>query len=333
MEDNRLKDNTLIKEFNKKYNTEINADKSEIEVFSRQIGNDDFKLLCSISFNKNIEKLVLEENYISNIKPIEGSHFGNKMLLLDLSSNGISDISPLEKVDLHNLKSLFLNNNKIMSIDIIHQISFPNLTELNLSSNHINSIDIFIKSNLPSLKELYLSKNKINSIESLSNANFPKLRVLTLDENNINSIDVLVKVNLPEIKELRLEKNKIQSIKLINKALLPKLSFLSIGDEVLEDNIDNLINISLPLKSLYLYFGDKININSEKIRNIKKHFEKTGVYFHIAKITDINNSLLDHNDDYLDDEENENDEDDKNFDNFCAKMMNDEKDDMNNINQ
>ena len=333
MEDNRLKDKNSIKKFNEKYNTEIDIDKSEIEVFSRQIGNDDFKLLCSINFNKNIEKLVLEENYISDIKPIETNHFGNKMVLLDLSSNGISDINSLGKVDLRNLKNLFLNNNKIISIDIICQISFPNLTELNLSSNQINSIETLVKSNLPSLKELYLSKNKINSIESLSNSNFPNLRVLAMDENSINSIDVLIKVNLPEIKELRLEKNKIQSIKLIDKVLLPKLRFLSIGDEVLEDNIDNLKEISFPfLKTLYLYFSDKININSEKITSIKKHLEKIGIHFHTAKISDVNNSLLDHNDDYLDDED-EDDEEDKNFDNFCTKMINDDKDGNNAINE
>lgn len=280
MESNpNLKDKAILEDFNKKYNTEISLDSQDIDAFSRQIGNEGLKILCFIHFMK-AQKLILEDNNISDINILYDNNFGSSITALDLSSNKIISLEVLSKINFPLLTHLFLNNNLISLIDIFCSVNFPNLLELNLSSNKISSIDILIKTNLPNLKELNLSKNQINSIDVLSEVNFPKLKILDLDNNKIKSIDVFIRVNFPKLKELKIEKNNLESINMLDKILFPKLKYLSIGDDTLLDNVDNLKEVAFPaLEDIFLYLNDKINRDSDKILNIIEHFETIGVNF------------------------------------------------------
>ena len=92
-----MSDQTL-KEFNEKFSLNIeNTDVRELDFDEKNIGVDGLIALGKINF-KNLEKLILNDNEISEIDGLAEPNFLN-LKELDLSSNGISDISILEKVN------------------------------------------------------------------------------------------------------------------------------------------------------------------------------------------------------------------------------------------
>ena len=320
-----INEEKLLIEFNNKYKSKLSLDSKKIDVLSCNILDRGLCELCSFNFNPNVEKLILEDNIISNLSPLVGISFGKKLISLDLSSNKISSIDILSKVNFPLLNHLYLNDNYISNIACISDFKFPNLIELNLSSNKISSIDSLLKANFYNLKELLLSKNEISSIDILSEVNFTKIKILTLDNNKISSIECLSKIKFGKIREIRLENNKIQNINILSKVTLPKLSYLSIGDDILNDNLNPLKEINAPnLEDIFVYVNDKI-IKNKNIQNIVEFFENKGVLFNFIKYDKNGNQIIDRDinfmNNYDDDDEDEEDENNintgiKNDDNF-----------------
>ena len=277
-----------IENFNKKYKTEIGLDNPEIDVLSKKIDNDGFKILCSIKFNK-LEQLLLEENEISNIDSLANNKFGNKLTAIDLSTNKLKSIDILSKCNFPSLTHLFLNSNQLTSIDVLAKVNFPSLKELNLSSNKIKSIDILQKVNFHTLTELDLSKNEISNIDVFSNIKFPELHVLTLDQNKITSINPLANFNCSKLEKLKLENNNLKSIDVLKTLNFANLTYLSVGDDTLGDRVDCLKDIKFKvLEDLYLYLNDLINRETPKIQDIINYFEGKGISFNFISCDDDN---------------------------------------------
>ena len=163
-----------ISKFNTKYKTEIAENSNELDFLSKKIGDEGLKALCLIKF-KNLDQLLLEENDIQSIDYLPKNNFGKSLKALDLSTNKISNIEALAKVDFPNLNHLFLTSNLITSIEIFAKVKFPHLIELNLSANKIESITILSKVNFPKLIKLDLSKNQISDISVFESVKFPEL--------------------------------------------------------------------------------------------------------------------------------------------------------------
>ena len=91
-----------------------------------------------------------------------------KLEVLYLGSNKISNINVLEKVNFKELKKLYLSYNKnIPDIKVLTKINFEKLEVLMLDSNNISNIDFLENFNFKELKELYLYTNNISDIEVL----------------------------------------------------------------------------------------------------------------------------------------------------------------------
>ena len=125
-----------VKNFNSKYKTEISENIEELDVLGKKIGDEGLKILCTIKFNK-LTQLLLEENEIKNIDVLAKNNFGTKLIALDLSTNKLTSIDALSKVDFPFLNHLFLNTNQLSSVDVLTKVNFKKLKELNLSSNSI----------------------------------------------------------------------------------------------------------------------------------------------------------------------------------------------------
>ena len=126
-----------LKDFNKKYNLnikDINVDK--IDLRWKKLGNEGLVDLCKIKFNE-LKELILNNNNISDIKPLEKVKF-EKLEILDLSQNKISDISILKNVSFKGLKQLYLGYNNISDIKVFGKGIFQNLETLSLSDNQID---------------------------------------------------------------------------------------------------------------------------------------------------------------------------------------------------
>ena len=94
---------TYLKEFNQKYKTSIgDIDIRELYLSEKNINNEGLKDLIKIKF-KDLKKLYLIKNKISNINTLNEVNF-EELKILDLNGNYISDINALEKVKFNKLK-------------------------------------------------------------------------------------------------------------------------------------------------------------------------------------------------------------------------------------
>ena len=109
---------------------------------------------------RELKKIYLANLGILDINFLEKVKF-DKIEILDLSKNKISDIEILEKVNFKNLKKLFLKDNNIIDIKVLEKVKFDKLEILDLSNNKISNINILEKVDFKNLKEIILNENNI----------------------------------------------------------------------------------------------------------------------------------------------------------------------------
>ena len=160
--------------FNKKYNKNINTDMTSIILENSNLGNFGLLVLSKIKFNELVV-LNLDSNKISDLTPLKVCNFP-KLKKLSLGSDNntglkykIKDISPLINCNFTDLLILNLKNNLISDISYLLFMNFPNLLILDLSYNNIQSIHVFSSANFPKLETLDLCNNQINDITPLNN--------------------------------------------------------------------------------------------------------------------------------------------------------------------
>ena len=119
----------FLKELNEKLNLNIkDIDIEELNLDKQYIENEGLKYLNKRIF-KSLKKLLLNNNYISNINELINFKF-EKLEILNLSNNNISDIKILEKVNFKELKELILNDNDISEIKSLENVKFEKLKVL-----------------------------------------------------------------------------------------------------------------------------------------------------------------------------------------------------------
>ena len=131
----------LFYNFKKKYNVSI-EESGAIDLCSKNIGDNSF-------------------NDLSKIKL--------KIIILDLSSNKISNISPLKSDNFKYLQKLYLCENEIEDLTCLNNLRLDYLLELKLWAN------------------------KIVDITPLKNVIFKKIKILDLSNNKISEIGILKK--------------------------------------------------------------------------------------------------------------------------------------------
>lgn len=140
----------LLKEFNRKYNLNIKETKvDKLDLRWKKLGNNGFEDLCQIEF-KELKELILNNNNISDLKPLVKAKF-EKLEILDLSQNNISNINIFDRVNFKGIKQLYLGYNNISDIKVFERVNFEKLEVLLLNDNKIDkNKDALIISNLKS---------------------------------------------------------------------------------------------------------------------------------------------------------------------------------------
>lgn len=119
--------------------------------------------LEGIEYFKNLRKLDLSYNKISDVTPLTKlNHLDN----LIIYNNNISDLSEVSKIA--SLRTLDISNNKI--VDLSPLVSLHNLKELDLNNNKIE--DISKLNELTGLTSLDISRNDITDISSLKGRHY-----------------------------------------------------------------------------------------------------------------------------------------------------------------
>ncbi|WP_281703261.1 leucine-rich repeat domain-containing protein [Parvimonas micra] len=152
------------------------------------------KSIKGLEYAKNLKKLKLNENEISDISPLKNLI---KLEYLEIQRNRIVDVNPLK--NLTNLKFLKLYNNLIE--DIAPLSNLTNLTGLDLHYNVTVSgdeshkiiskgiTDISALKNLKKLEFLDISANRIEDISILKN--FDKIKDLDFSGNRVKNYEGL----------------------------------------------------------------------------------------------------------------------------------------------
>ena len=220
-------------------------------------------ILENVSF-KNLKELNSSSDEISSISSLEKMD-SKRLEILDLSCNKIRDITILEKVGFTKLKELNLSHNQISYIGVFQKVKFEKLEKLFLNGNELRDINGLEQANFIQLKELNLSHNKISDIGVLEKVRFDKLEKLDLSKNKISNINSLENANFIELKELNLAKNYISNIFVLAKVKFSKLEKLSFFENRISD-ISVFENVNLTRLN-------ELNLAQNQISDIKV-FEK-----------------------------------------------------------
>ena len=198
------------------------------------IGDEAFKHFCELKFT-NLKEMNIYQIGITNIKPLEKMNL-DKLEVLDLSNNNIPDITPLSKVNMKELKYLDLSGMNISDINVLENVNFEKLERLYLGYNKISDINALEKVNFKELKVLDFHNNNIVDINVLENVHFEKLEILNFNANKIADINILDNVKFKGLKELLLNENNISNVKKFNKVKFRKLEKLELYNNHLDYN-------------------------------------------------------------------------------------------------
>ena len=226
------KTSKFLQYFNNQYNTNLTIDQSSIILNELNLNNMGLLTLSKIKFTDLIV-LNLDSNKISDITPLKSCYFP-KLKKLSICSN---NKTPLE--------------NKITDISPLVNCYFPELFILNLKNNLISDLSYLLFMNFPSLIILDLSNNKIKSIHPLSSVNFPNLETLDLCNNLIKDITPLINTS-------GRKKHLIKSI--------DNNSFGNISNINNMSNVSNSLSVSQPINDLH---KKNVVLPSLKILKIK----------------------------------------------------------------
>ena len=229
---------------------------------------------------QNIKKIIFTRQSIKDISQIK---FGELINLtdIDLSHNDITNIEPLSKYKLPNLKSLNLTVNFIddSNKEYFYKFDFPELKDLNLFGNRLTDYEIFKfnnNKNMPKLKLIFIGGNKFqfpkepinkkeikfdlssvieigfsksvfdkDSIMFLSCFDFKNLEIIYLQGNTLTSLNFVENLELPSIKELDTfikYMPKIKRINFIGNCIKFDLLIKNILEFEMQQNIIILIN-------------------------------------------------------------------------------------------
>ena len=147
--------------------------------------NIDLGNMSSLRLNKilslvfpRLKFLNLSHNQIENINLLS-QFISGELKELDLSYNEISNIDVFSFVSFGKLKRLNLSYNKIEELNVFDKFAFcNNIEEINLMNNEIVNLNILRDVSLPNLKILNFLNNDINDYSVLRLIYFPKLEIL-----------------------------------------------------------------------------------------------------------------------------------------------------------
>jgi len=137
----------------------------------------------------NVKELILDENGISDLTPLQDL---SSLVSLSLAKNNISDVSPL--ISLSDMQYLNLNDNLLEDVSALNNLT--SLKEINLSFNDIYTIEGL--TNLSNLESADLSYNLITSVSALEYSPIKELNIMNTDIDDLNAV-----ANFSELESLK----------------------------------------------------------------------------------------------------------------------------------
>lgn len=249
---------------------------------------------------KKIKSIELQKSNFYNINILGGRHF-EKLEILSLTNNNISNIKPLLNIRAPNLKKLSLNANKITDkyIYVIKYMEFPKLNSLILESNYFHDFELFnyfskyeyldliyfgfnkfiknydkyrdIKIEMKNIKEIGLTRGVFSdkTIKILSNFHFIYLQQLYISLNNLSSLDFVNNLTCIHLKVFWGYSNRFKEFYPLIR--FKELEKINLSKNIISD-ISKLPDFIEKLKNLFIFdlSGNKIEKIKENLDVIKK---------------------------------------------------------------
>ncbi|MBC2237045.1 LapB repeat-containing protein [Listeria innocua] len=141
------------------------------------------------------------------IKNLEGIQYMTNLKTINCRSDGnLEGISALLKAPngYPNLQELTIFRGGITDISPILKINAPKLAFLNLSQNEISDLSPFanLPNNFPEIEEIMLMSNNISNVEPLTKYASASLRFLALDNNYISDLSSFKNNSMPKLIEI-----------------------------------------------------------------------------------------------------------------------------------
>ncbi len=224
---------------------------SLINLTTLDLGSNKIADISSLAKLSNLKDVQLDHNRVASLSPILKLR---SLRQLNLASNGLSDLAELgskEEGDdpLPNLSDVNLSSNKISEVS---PLSSLNLSSLDVSNNSISSIDQLW--NGVTLRNLNVSYNHVSDISGLSW--YEKLVVLNVSHNDISDISSLRES--PQLSQLDVSNNRIASLSALENQT--RLTILKASNNDVSD-VTDLSHLSL-VKELDLSGNRLTTINS-----------------------------------------------------------------------
>ncbi|CCG81983.1 Predicted protein [Taphrina deformans PYCC 5710] len=163
---------------------------------------------------------------------------------IDLHNNHLAKL-PQSLLELSQLTTLNLSDNKLTT-DILNLITLlPTLTELNLSRNKLGGILSSKLSKLDQLSRLDLSDNELEAID-YSLTGCTKLQHLNLSGNQLTRLQVSQLSQQTGLVELDASRNKISPALIDTTLTFPRLSILNLSHNKIRELQDDSHVLSLP---------------------------------------------------------------------------------------
>lgn len=228
------------------------------------------KLQFNNSLLTNLKSAYLNNNKLSNISGIFPEKC--KLLYLDMSHNGLWDVSNANAKLFPELQVLHLTHNNIEQFNNINTNTLANLVDLRLSTNKLTNI------NLSFFKELLivdLSNNNISFVNNNFLKNIDFLQSLDLSHNKLADLPPGTFQNMRNLKLLNFSSNYISKLRYGSLKGLHKTELLDVSNNKLESLDVHVFHECKELKTLIIDYNRIKTLDIEKLVLVTQRKLKT----------------------------------------------------------
>ncbi|XP_009082118.1 PREDICTED: leucine-rich repeat-containing protein 70 [Acanthisitta chloris] len=231
-------------------------------------------------------------------------NFPKSAVLVYLSGNNISRVTPNELRGLQNLAALYMDNSSVLYVHPKAFVELPRLCYLHLNNNNIKRLDPGIFEGLSNLRCLYLQSNQIAFVPRGLFSDLLSVRHLTLQRNRLSVLGSGTFLGMRSLQALNLGNNKISRISDSAFHHLENLAYLFLEGNNLTlvpsnalGRLQNLERLSLshnPIGSIQPFAFKGLNkLRYLSLRNVKLKCIAVNGFFGLNNLTQL---ILSYND-------------------------------------
>lgn len=270
-----------IKKLEKQFKIKLNGNEEILDLKDKNLGDEGFDLISKILFTR-LKEINLSGNGIIDISPFKNMNL-SLLKNIDLSFNNIENVNVLTDLKSPKLEEICLQNNKIKDLEsLINNVIYHHLKRLRLENNNFEMDFKDLKNKLKAKYEnlqIYCKVLTRKDFEDKYGIKFDNELDLSNKKGENQIIEDLYKVigndkNI-KIKKLILKNNNITDCSLLSRIPLFSLEELDLSNNQII-NLEFLSNMKVPnLKSINL---DNNSINNiyplNKNLNLRKELKK-----------------------------------------------------------